>query len=89
MYKLSLNSLLIIVSVIELGDGLNILVIMPNMGRSHQLVYEPMFEQLVRRGHNLTVITAFPRKNTIPNWRDIWPSQRESLHVSWRTGWYH
>ncbi|KAG5887594.1 hypothetical protein JTB14_025753 [Gonioctena quinquepunctata] len=60
-----------IISVIELSDGLNILVIMPHSGRSHQLVFDPMFEQLVKNGHNLTVITAFPRKNAIPNWRDI------------------
>ncbi|CAH1160293.1 unnamed protein product [Phaedon cochleariae] len=51
--------------------GLNILVILPHVGKSHQLVFEPLLKQLALRGHNLTVITRFPQKKTTANWRDI------------------
>ncbi|CAH1160294.1 unnamed protein product [Phaedon cochleariae] len=53
------------------SHGLNILVILPHVGKSHQLVFEPLLKQLALRKHNLTVITRFPQKKTIANWRDI------------------
>ncbi|CAG9863750.1 unnamed protein product [Phyllotreta striolata] len=52
-------------------DCLNILAVMPHMGKSHQLVFEPLFKKLVENGHSLTLITRYPQKKPVPNWTDI------------------
>ncbi|XP_074037721.1 UDP-glycosyltransferase UGT5 [Leptinotarsa decemlineata] len=56
---------------VERSDELNILVVFPHSGKSHQLVFDPLFKELTVRGHNLTVITEFPQKEPVKNWRDI------------------
>ncbi|XP_023022724.2 UDP-glycosyltransferase UGT5 isoform X1 [Leptinotarsa decemlineata] len=66
MYKLFLFT--IIVKVVE---GVNILVVFPHEGKSHFMAFQGLFEELAKRGHNLTVISAFPKKTPIPNWRDV------------------
>lgn len=35
------------------------------------MAFEPLFKTLAKRGHNLTVISYFPQKNPIPNYRDV------------------
>ncbi|CAH1160295.1 unnamed protein product [Phaedon cochleariae] len=63
--------LLILLIISTCSHGLNILVILPHVGKSHQLVFEPLLKQLALREHNLTVITRFPQTKITPNWRDI------------------
>jgi glucuronosyltransferase len=41
------------------------------MGKSHFDVFEPYLEELAARGHQLLVISHFPRKRPIPNYKDI------------------
>ncbi|KAI4500733.1 hypothetical protein M0802_004325 [Mischocyttarus mexicanus] len=56
---------------------LNILVLFPHPGKSHFFVVQPLLEELARRGHELTVISYFPRTNSskekepLPNYKDI------------------
>ncbi|KAK2577353.1 hypothetical protein KPH14_003473 [Odynerus spinipes] len=56
---------------------LKILCVFPHPGRSHFYVVRPLLEELARRGHDLTVISYFPRTNSsktkepLPNYKDI------------------
>lgn len=50
---------------------MNILGVFPYEGKSHFFVFQPLLHELTKRGHNLTVISHFPQKNTIENYHDI------------------
>nr|ATN96017.1 UDP-glucuronosyl transferase 343B2 [Aphis gossypii] len=50
----------------------NILAFMPMPLKSHFSGFQPMFEELARRGHNVTVVSAFPLKDRrVPNYTDV------------------
>jgi len=50
----------------------NILAFMPMPLKSHFGGFQPMFEELARRGHNVTVVSAFPLTNRhVPNYTDV------------------
>ena len=56
---------------------LKILGIFGHLGKSHFDVFKPLLEELARRGHDLTVISYFPRtekaiaEEPLPNYKDI------------------
>lgn len=52
-------------------NGANILGVFPINGRSHWVIYESVMKALAARGHNVTVITAFPQKTPVANYTDI------------------
>nr|XP_018918007.1 PREDICTED: uncharacterized protein LOC109044638 isoform X1 [Bemisia tabaci] len=49
----------------------NILVFLPTCFWSHFMQVEPIFHALALRGHNMTVVSPFPPKKEIPNYRHI------------------
>lgn len=53
--------------------GANILVFMPLPLKSHFRGFQPLFEELSRRGHNLTVASSFPLDRPMANYTDIGP----------------
>ena len=56
---------------------LNILGAFHHPGKSHFDVFQPLLEELARRGHHVTVVSFFPRKvndtrtEPLPNYKDI------------------
>lgn len=53
-------------------------------GKSHFDVFKPLLEELARRGHDVTVISYFPRvKNSepLPNYRDVDLTRKENKHA--------
>ncbi|XP_076655534.1 UDP-glycosyltransferase UGT5-like isoform X1 [Halictus rubicundus] len=56
---------------------LKILGVFGHPGRSHFVVFKPLLEELGRRGHDMTVISYFPRtekakaEEPMPNYKDI------------------
>ncbi|XP_045774021.1 UDP-glucosyltransferase 2-like [Maniola jurtina] len=52
-------------------NGLNILTIFPYHGKSHFFVFKVYIQELVRRGHNVTVISHFPEAKPSKNYHDI------------------
>ncbi|XP_052750692.1 UDP-glucosyltransferase 2-like [Galleria mellonella] len=50
---------------------LNILGVFPFEGKSHSFVFNPFMLELAKRGHNVTVISHFPQKKPVQNYRDI------------------
>lgn len=56
----------------EKGDEkYNILALVPYNGKSHFDFAEVLFEELARRGHNITVVSHFPKKRPFKNYHDI------------------
>jgi glucuronosyltransferase len=55
----------------NMADSFRILAVFTHIGKSHFDVFEPYLEKLVARGHQLTVISKFPQKSPIPNYKDI------------------
>lgn len=55
------------------GKKLKILGVFSHPGKSHFDVFKPLLEELAVRGHDLTVISYFPRSNasSLPNYKDI------------------
>jgi len=50
----------------------NILAFMPMPLKSHFGGFQPMFEELAQRGHNVTVVSSFPLKDRrVPNYTDV------------------
>nr|XP_026493893.1 UDP-glucuronosyltransferase 2B18-like [Vanessa tameamea] len=52
-------------------QSLNILGVFPYQGKSHFFVFQPYLEELALRGHNVTVISCFPREKSMKNYHDI------------------
>ena len=53
------------------SNAYNILVIFPFNGKSHFAVVETYLEELAAKGHQLVVVSHFPRKKPIPNYKDV------------------
>uniref|UniRef100_A0A1I8PV86 UDP-glucuronosyltransferase n=1 Tax=Stomoxys calcitrans TaxID=35570 RepID=A0A1I8PV86_STOCA len=53
------------------SESAKILAIFPYPGPSQYLVVQPYLKALAARGHELTVISAFPQKKPLENYRDI------------------
>lgn len=50
---------------------LRILAILGHAGKSHFDFFKPLLEELAQRGHELTVISSFPRNESLRNYKDI------------------
>jgi len=59
------------VGLLSVVQGANILGLFPVSGQSHNHFFSALTTELSRRGHNLTVLTAFPSKFRLPNYREI------------------
>lgn len=66
--------LLSVVVVISLVDGSRILIAAPYGTKSHQNVYIPLAQELVRRGHHITIISNYLNDEiaTLENVRQVW-----------------
>ncbi|XP_022181877.1 UDP-glucuronosyltransferase 2C1-like isoform X2 [Myzus persicae] len=60
-------------AIIAVVKASNILVFMPIPFRSHFHGFQPLFEELSHRGHNVTVVSSFPQNRQIANYTDIGP----------------
>lgn len=64
--------LFLLPTVLPTVGGSNILVFMPMPLKSHVFGFQPMFEELARRGHNVTVVSSFPLTGRrVANYTDV------------------
>lgn len=65
--------LLLIVFMIFAGacQGYKVLALLPYPGKSHHMVFEPVLNELARRGHHITVVSFFPSATPNANRRDV------------------
>lgn len=61
--KLLIFAVIWVCKNVNLVDGANILAVLPLGFPSHFRAYRPLFEEIVQRGHNLTLISSFPLNN--------------------------
>lgn len=73
-----MNRILIIVTVLIClqlkflpTNGLKILGLFPHPGTSHFQVFHPIMRGLATAGHDVTVVSRFPDKNPLPNYKDF------------------
>lgn len=52
-------------------ESAKILGVFPTMAKSHHIVGHSIMKALVEAGHEVTVVSPFPQKKPIKNWRDI------------------
>lgn len=52
-------------------ESYKILCLFPYPGKSHYMVFEPILDELINRGHHLTVVSFFPATIPLPNRRDV------------------
>jgi len=66
---------IVLCATITVIKGANILVFMPMPTKSHFRGFQPLFEELSHRGHNLTVASSFPLDldHPVANYTDIGP----------------
>lgn len=55
----------------SISDAFNILVTFNHPGKSHFMIYEPVFNGLLSRGHNVTVVSYNSLKTNHSNYRDV------------------
>nr|CAD7264885.1 unnamed protein product [Timema shepardi] len=53
------------------SQGARILGLFPVPARSHIIVFEPLMKELATRGHQVTVVSAFPLDKPMDNYTDI------------------
>ncbi|XP_011297292.1 UDP-glucuronosyltransferase 1-9 [Fopius arisanus] len=61
-------------------SALRVLGVFPLPGKSHFILAENLLKEMARRGHSVDMVSHFPTKNPIPNYRDI--SLRGSLPIA-------
>lgn len=64
-------SLVIFHQHVENVESAKILCIFHTMAKSHFMIGEAVAKNLLNAGHEITVISPFPQKNPLNNWRDI------------------
>lgn len=52
-------------------ESKEILVVLPIPWYSHTNTFMPVFKELARRGHRVTMVSPFPQEQPLPNWTDL------------------
>ncbi|KOB69869.1 UDP-glycosyltransferase UGT46B1, partial [Operophtera brumata] len=66
-----MNCLFILSVIITTCECYRIFCLLPYPGKSHHMVFEPLLDELARRGHNVTTVSFFPAPNPHPNRREV------------------
>ncbi|XP_014238048.1 UDP-glucuronosyltransferase 2B17-like [Trichogramma pretiosum] len=64
------------------SDHFNILALFPYSGKSHFDVVEPLLDELTLRGHNLSVYSHFPKKESLANYHDFYIGSNSSKGIN-------
>lgn len=69
---MALLALLALLTLFAAGaHGADVLAVFPYNGHSHFAMVEPLMTALADRGHRVTVISPFPRRNRTANYADV------------------
>lgn len=69
--KMLLSVLFVILAFDQIASSYRILGLFPLNGKSHWNMQEVLMKELARRGHQVDVVSHFPLKKPIPNYKDI------------------
>ncbi|XP_014217158.1 UDP-glucuronosyltransferase-like [Copidosoma floridanum] len=80
--KLVISFALLSLSVVSLSSGYRIFAMIPFKGRSHFKVLEQVVMALTEKGHQVDVISGYPRTEPFPNYTDVVKLQSTQVKVS-------
>lgn len=60
-----------VIFCVGITNGANILGIFPHIGYSQYILASTLMKELVNRGHNVTVISAYSQKREVGNFTEI------------------
>lgn len=63
--------LFVLASVLLQVDGLKVLGVLPFSSKSHFAIGNSIVKSLLNAGHEVTVISPYPQKKKLENYRDI------------------
>lgn len=63
----------------QTNASFKILGLFPHPGNSHFAIFQPLMKELAVLGHDVTVISHFPEKNPVTNYKDLPLTGLESL----------
>lgn len=69
--NLKTNLTVVILIFFSTCNAYRILGVFPFNGKSHNIVFESVMKTLAKRGHQVDVITHFPRKKAVENYNDV------------------
>ncbi|XP_011056896.1 PREDICTED: UDP-glucuronosyltransferase 1-9-like [Acromyrmex echinatior] len=69
--KMSLSVFFVILAFDQIATSYRILGLFPLNGKSHWNMQEVLMKELARRGHQVDVVSHFPLKKPVPNYKDI------------------
>lgn len=64
--------LVIVLFQVTVIDSYKILMVFPSYSQSHLIIGSSLLKGLAEAGHEVTMVSSFPRKQMIPNYRDIY-----------------
>lgn len=73
---------LLLLSVFCSSQCANILYVIPFTSKSHYIMLRPIGLELARRGHNVTVITAFKETEHPPSYHQVIADDKKIWDVS-------
>ncbi|KAI4462969.1 UDP-glucosyltransferase [Holotrichia oblita] len=73
--------LLLLFAFLTSVSSLKILGIFPYAGKSHFVVFEVLLRELAKRGHQVTVVSEFPQKRSLQNYKDIALEQSPNVEI--------
>ncbi|XP_065216418.1 UDP-glycosyltransferase UGT5-like [Planococcus citri] len=77
---LLLSALLLLLPVnLNFCEGSRILALFPYPLKSHFIAFDALFVELAKRGHDVTVMTSFPKNKNITNYHEI--DSSHCLHI--------
>ena len=63
--------MLLLVTVMSVSESAKILGLFPMPSKSHTAVNVAIVKELAERGHEVTVVSPFPEKSEIPNYKNV------------------
>ncbi|CAH3876495.1 unnamed protein product [Pieris brassicae] len=66
-----IHNILTLITCLYHVEGATILALFPHPGKSHHMVFEPLFLKLAQRGHQMTVASFFPLENPPANYTEL------------------
>lgn len=64
--------LLLLATLVPVNYSYNILMVSPSHSKSHLIIASALLKGLAEEGHNVTMVSSFPQKEKIPNYRDVY-----------------
>lgn len=73
--------ILLLLHNIDIISSANVLAIVPLPSKSHWIFSRPLLMELVKSGHNITIISPYPVKNPPKNYHDVGMPELDEMFI--------